>query len=309
MNNEEIYYKLRLIREAEEAIIREYPTNDLKTPCHLAIGAESIPVAISAALDKRNTKFKVFGTYRNHHWYLACGGSIENFFLELYGKKNPIADGKAGSMHLNCPDEGLILTSAVVASQIGPAVGHAFAMKYKGDETLTICSLGDGATEEGVFYECLNLAVLHQLKILFVVEDNLLAIHQHKKDRQMFRLGKLVRAYNEIKPIEYYHGKAYSFTDAIRAVSQVERFPAVLHLFYHRFYEHVGINSDYQAGYRERPSNLKELDPLHRFERKITKTARCEIDERIKNEIESAIQKAKAAPLAPKEALLEHVFA
>lgn len=298
---EEAYYLMSLIRETEKSLIREYPTNDLKTPCHLAIGAEAIAVAVCMQFPKA----KIFGTYRNHHWYLATGGSLENFFLELYGKKNPIADGKAGSMHLACPDEGLVLTSAVVASQIGPAIGHAFAMKYKGDKTLTICSLGDGATEEGVFYECLNLARLYDLKILFVIEDNGLAIHQHKQTRQAYRLPKVAEAYS----IPYVEGKAYTFTDAYHTLSEVLSFPSIVRLHYHRFMEHVGPGEDYSAGYRERPGNLEELDPVDRWGRKLEKDEKIEIDNRIHNAIENAIIKARQAPLAPKEALLEHVWA
>lgn len=306
MNKEEIYYKLRLIREAENAIIREYPSNDIKTPCHLAIGAEAIAVAVCQSFPGA----KIFASYRNHHWYLAAGGSLENFFLELYGKKNDIADGKAGSMHLACPEQGLMLTSAVVASQIGPAVGHAFAMKYQGKDTLTICAMGDGATEEGVFYECLNLAKLHNLKILFVVEDNLLAIHQRKKDRQAFRLAAITAAYG----IPYQKGKAYSYSDAATAVTTADvsvsaGYPGILHLFYHRFMEHVGITEDYVAGYREKPGNLEELDSVERYARKLEGKTSAFIENRVRDEINAAVEKAKAAPLVSVESLLDHVFA
>lgn len=300
---EKAYYKMRLIREAENAIVREYPSNDIKTPSHLAIGAEAIAVAVT----ERFPGAKIFGTYRNHHWYLACGGSLEDFFLELYGKKNAIADGKAGSMHLNCPDQGLVMTSAVVSSQIGPAVGHAFAMKYKGDDTLTICAMGDGATEEGVFYESLNLAKLHKLKILFVVEDNLLAIHQHKKDRQAFRLATIAKAYG----MNYQFGKAYSYSDASRTTNLIfeNALPAILHLAYERFKEHVGPGEDYDVGYRKRYEYLDELDPLPRYGRKIPKDQRERIDRYVDSCIYDAVAKAKAAPFAPVESLLEHVFA
>lgn len=290
------YYKLNLIREVENAIIRNYPTNDIKTPCHLAIGAESIAVGVCESFPES----RIYATYRNHHWYVACGGSIKNFFLELYGKQNPIADGKAGSMHLSCPDEGLVLTSAVVASQIGPAVGHAFAMKYKNEPTFTICALGDGALEEGVFFECLNLAKLYNLKILFVIEDNNLAIHQKRENRQAFKIRKIAEAYS----IQYVDGFAYDLENVLRKCTEITKSPAILHLRYHRFKEHVGINEDYKAGYREEPKEPHQVDPVKRFS-----SPKKEIDARIQAEINEAIKIAKEAPLAPKESLLEHVFA
>jgi TPP-dependent pyruvate/acetoin dehydrogenase alpha subunit len=292
---------MRLIRECEEAIQREYPKNDIKTPCHLAIGAEAIAVGVTHVF----ADSKVFGTYRNHHWYLAKGGDLDAFWQELYGRKNPIADGKAGSMHLNCPKEGLILTSAVVASQIAPAVGYAFAMKQMCKDTLTIVSLGDGATEEGVFHECLNLASLWQLKILFVVEDNDLAIHQLRENRQSFSLPRLVAAYN----MPFDSRVAYTIEDVIDTLDTTVEFPSVVRFKYHRFLEHVGINEDYNAGYRPEPTAEKrqELDPLHNFV--IDDRTRKEIDEQVRKRVESSIEKARTTPFAPKESLLEHVWA
>lgn len=281
---------MRLIREAEEAICREYPTNDLKTPCHLAIGAEAIAVGVCETFPG----CQIFASYRNHHWYLASGGDLENFFLELYGKKNPIADGKAGSMHLSSPETGLMLTSAVVATQIGPALGNAFAMKYRGNRTLTVAALGDGAMEEGVFSEALNLASLYRLPVLFVVEDNGLAIHSHKHTRQAFELRSLAAAYE----IPYFSGLGLGLKSVMDTLREITSFPAIAHFHYHRFKEHVGPSEDYDAGYREKPECLDLYDPLHGIEP----------DSEIKSLVTQAIEKARKAPLAPKQALLEHIF-
>ncbi len=306
MTAENLYYKMLLIREAEKAIIDEYPTDEIKTPCHLAIGAEAIAVALCHSFPEA----KIFTSYRNHHWYLACGGSLNDFFLELYGKQNDIADGKAGSMHLNAPKEGLMLTSAVVATQIAPALGFAFAESYKKAKTLTIVALGDGATEEGAFHECLNLASLYQLPILFVVEDNDLAIHQTKDTRQAFRLADLVQAYS----IDYYSTQGSSLDKLLSWGKEIKKFPAVLHVDYHRFLEHVGINQDYNAGYRAKPLIEDKLDPikllpLQECIRTLTRENREQISERVHSEIKRALILAKNAPLAPIESLVEHVFA
>lgn len=295
-----IYKKLSLIRQAEQAIIREYPSNDIKTPCHLAIGAEGIAVAVT----ERFPKAKIFASYRNHHWYLACGGNLDDFFLELYGKQNKIADGKAGSMHLSAIDKGLMLTSAVVASQIGPAVGHAFAMKYKNEPTLTICVLGDGATEEGVFYENLNIAKLFKLKILFVLEDNNLAIHQPKDVRQAFKIRAICDSYD----IPYFQGM-FEHGNVTRVLDKISSFPTLCHFKYHRFLEHVGPNEDYSAGYRPKPQKPNSLDPVYLFGKSILPAKKCEIEIKVHEQIEAAIEKAKAAPVAPLNSLLEHVFA
>lgn len=307
---ESLYYQMHLIREAENAIIREYPLNQIKTPCHLAIGAEAIAVAICDTFSEAH----VFGTYRNHHWYLARGGSLQNFFKELYGKENDIADGKAGSMHLNCPREGLILTSAVVATQLGPAIGYAFAQSYKKTKRLTICSLGDGATEEGAFFEAMNIASLYQLPILFVLEDNDLAIHQLKENRQAYHMYDLMRSAFRMEYIRTEGTTLDNVISVAKAVKTNNRYPAMLHLTYHRFMEHVGTGEDYSAGYREKPKNIDRLDPLKTLDtqycvKQLSLLERKKIRDKVSQEIEDAILTAKSAPFPTKEKLYEHVFA
>lgn len=299
--NEKLYLKLKLIREAEKAIIREYPNNEIKTPSHLAIGAEAIAVGVTEVFPGA----AIFASYRNHHWYLASGGNLNNFFLELYGRENPIADGKAGSMHLNSPETGLIMTSAVVATQFGPAIGHAFAQLYKGIKRTTLCVSGDGALEEGAFCESLNIASLYQLPILFVVEDNELAIHQHKKSRQAFDIEKLAEAYG----IDYCRQYAYCVHNVIDAAQAITKFPAILHLDYHRFYEHVGTQEDYNAGYREKPEQLDMYDPLYFAGKEISEIEKKVTDSAINVEIKLALATAQNGKVPAKEKLLEHVFA
>lgn len=300
MDKEELYYRIRLIRKTEEAIIKEYPSNEIKTPCHLAIGAEAIAVCVTSVFPES----AIFASYRNHHWYLASKGDLTNFFLELYGRVNPIADGKAGSMHLNSPQTGLMLTSAVVATQFGPAIGYAFAQRYMERKKLTICVSGDGATEEGAFYESLNLAALYDLDILFVIEDNGLAIHQDKRTRQAFDLEKIASAYG----IPYYETYADFPSDVIRLCKKIRIGPAILRCYYHRFYEHVGVNQDYDAGYRNDPRDTNLMDPLFNQSKKLSVSLKKSIDLKVDYEISLALQKAKLGKIPQKEKLLEHVF-
>jgi TPP-dependent pyruvate/acetoin dehydrogenase alpha subunit len=305
LNPQKLYQTMHLIREAEKAIIREYPNNEIKTPCHLAIGAEAIATGVCHTFPDS----KIFGSYRNHHWYLACGGNLNHFFAELYGKENPIADGKAGSMHLSCPQAGLMLTSAVVATQLGPAIGHAFAQSYKRSGTKTIVFLGDGATEEGAFHEAMNLAALYQLPILFVVEDNDLAIHQQKENRQAFKLWDLVKAYE----IDYFRAAADSLDRVLSVASRVTKFPTVLHFTYFRFLEHVGVNEDFDAGYREKPRNFDVMDPLKSLSlqeclKSLSEEERREIEKNVQFNILTAIDAAKSAKSPAPEKVVEHIF-
>lgn len=304
----DIYYKMHLIRECEERIRREYSSDDIKTPVHLGIGAEAISVGVVSMMPA-GTKY--FGTYRNHALYLAVGGSLDEFWGELYGKETGCAKGKAGSMHLAAPENGLLITSAVVGTTIPLAIGAALSKRYSGDSSGGVVAFfGDGATEEGVFHESLNFAALHRLPITFVCEDNGLAIHNHRSTRQAYALKDLVRSYGIV--YRACHGHQI---DNIRHLLQpmLQDGPAFLHCTYHRFFEHVGPNCDFAAGYRERPVNEAALDPMEYL-----KTARCVaelddnarllIEERVFAEIDQAVARAKQAAFAGPEELMRDVY-
>ena len=156
------------IRMVEEKIIELYPSDQIQSPVHLSIGQEAVAVGVCAHLNKNDW---VFINYRGHAFYLAKGGPLPEFFAELMGKRTGLSKGKAGSMHLAAPEQGVIGASAVVASTISHAVGAALASKIKGDkERVFVANFGDGAMEEGVFYESLNFAALHQVPIYFFVK-------------------------------------------------------------------------------------------------------------------------------------------
>jgi len=149
----ELYKKMCLIRKAEEAIIKNYPSDEMKTPMHMSMGEEAIVVGVCQSL---GPKSQTFGTYRSHALYLATSQDTDGFFAEMYGKKTGVVKGKGGSMHLSYPEKGLMATSAVVASTIPAAVGSAYANKYLKNGKIVGIFFGDGAVDEGVFWESLN---------------------------------------------------------------------------------------------------------------------------------------------------------
>ena len=188
----------KLIRECvrimliEQKIIDLYPSDLIQSPVHLSIGQEAVSVGLCAALLPQD---KVFINYRGHAMYLARGGDLKQCFGELMGRETGICKGKGGSMHLADPANGIMGASAVVASTISHAVGAALANKIRGENSVFIANFGDGATEQGVLHECLNLAALFEVPVLFLCEDNGLAVHARKNERQKYNLEKLVLAY------------------------------------------------------------------------------------------------------------------
>ena len=137
----------------------------------------------------------VFGSYRSHAFYLAKGGDLRQMFAELYGKATGCCGGKAGSMHLAAPEVGFMGASAIVASTIPHAVGAALAAKRRRTGQVIVTVFGDGATEEGVYHESLNFAALHRLPVLFLCENNGLAVHSKITARQSYDILDHADAY------------------------------------------------------------------------------------------------------------------
>ena len=311
-----LYRKLLLVRRAEEKIREEYRTNDMKTPVHLGIGGEAIAVGVCHVVPPGT---KAFGTYRNHALYLALAGDTDGFFGELYGKATGVSKGKAGSMHLAASAQGLMATSAVVGTTIPLAVGAALAHQYRGESRLSVSFFGDGAVEEGVFWESLNFACLKRLRILFVCEDNGLAIHTPASERQGFRsIPDALQGFR----CHVISGEGSDLRGVITATRTVlERMeedprPGFLHLTYFRFLEHVGPLEDFHAGYRQKPSpeELARLDPVWRFEQELLEhgMAKQELEAvrtAVDGQITRSVRTAQQAPFASPSELFTDVWA
>lgn len=311
----ELYRALLLARRAEEAIRDAYGSDEMKTPVHLGIGQEAIPVGVCHALPPGT---KTFGTYRNHALFLTVTRDTDRFFGELFGKATGPGKGKAGSMHLAAPEQGLVATSAVVGTTIPLAVGAALANAYRGSQDFVVAFFGDGAVEEGVFWESLNFACLRRLRIVFVCEDNGLAIHTPTSQRQGFRsIPEALQGF----ACHVLSGDGSDLAGVIASTRQLlERMagdpkPGVLHFTYFRFLEHVGPREDFDAGYRVKPepAELARLDPVARFEATLRAQgcAQSELDA-VRVGVDATISRSlaagQAAPFAPAAELFEDVL-
>ena len=247
-----IYRKLYLIREAEITISKIYRTDKIKSPVHLSIGQESIAVGICENLKKKDL---VSNSYRSHATYLAKGGTLKSFFSELYGKVTGCAGGRGGSMHLVDIKNGIIGTSAVVGTTIPIAAGYALKEKITNSNNIIVCFFGDGATEEGCFYETLNFASLKSLPILFVCENNGLAIHTPLKKR--WSKNNLIEKAKSFgikskKIISDDVIKIYNETKIITNNIRKKKKPFLIEIDCLREFEHVGPNIDIENKYRDK---------------------------------------------------------
>jgi acetoin:2,6-dichlorophenolindophenol oxidoreductase subunit alpha len=264
----ELYIDMLKIRFAEQKIQQHYSEDIFKTPVHLSIGAEAMSCGVLPHFPRR----RVYGTYRNHHWFIPVTQNLTGFFLEMLGRQDAPAQGRAGSMHLSDPVNGLILTSAIVSSTLPIALGDCWAEQQKTNPAQTIVFFGDGALEEGVFWETLNFSALKKIPLLFVCEDNELAIHSFKKNRQAFDIKKSVESYG----VPYFRGNGSDAEDVFQLTAQglsdLKKGPVFLHLDYLRLFEHVGMAPDFSAGYREKPEGADtHFDPLWNMKHKLQK--------------------------------------
>ncbi|MEW6172088.1 MAG: thiamine pyrophosphate-dependent dehydrogenase E1 component subunit alpha [Bacillota bacterium] len=263
----ELFEKLVAIRLAEEAIVKEYPSQEIRTPVHLYIGQEAVAAGVSICLNDNDF---VVSNHRSHGHCLSKGMDLAAFFKELYGKQGGVSGGWGGSMHLCDMNRGIVGTSAIVAGGIPIAAGTALKQKMDRNRGVTVVYFGDGAVDEGVFWETLNFAALRKLPMLFVMEDNGFACQTAWGDRH---------AYDDIKPIICGFKIPVYEVDGNDPVMVMEvsdtvlkgirngQGPAFIICKTFRWMAHVGPNDDTSTGYRspEEVDYWKKRCPVERM--------------------------------------------
>lgn len=248
-----IYSTMLEIRLFEERLVALYPVQDMKTPIHLCIGQEAIAAGVCHHLKKEDL---IFTTHRCHGHVIAKGMPFGPMMAELYGRSAGCSSGKGGSMHLVDPERGILATSAIVGGGIALAVGASLSLKLRRERTAIVVSFfGDGATDEGVFYESLNFAALKKLPILFICENNFYATNSPLLARQP--LDNIFR-----RPgIFGIKGFRADGNDAAQVASLAGRLvqkvrqgggPVLLECRTYRWKGHVGPDCDVEKGCRPR---------------------------------------------------------
>lgn len=308
---ERLYHSLRRIRRIEEEVARVYPTDKIKSPVHLSIGQEAASVGVIDVLGPDDV---VSGSYRGHAVYLAKGGSAGGMIAEMYGKSGGCAGGKGGSMHLVSAEHNVLGASAVVGTHIPQAAGYALALKRRKTRNVVAVFFGDGASEEGCFYETLNFAALHKLPLLFVCENNGYAIHEPQTKRwATTRLCERVATYDipahQVPDMDVL--RIRELTADLVAGMREGSGPAFLEIKTYRWREHVGPAEDYNQGYRSR----QEMEPweandqVTRLAAMVSPSARAAIDAAVEKEIVEAFEFAENSPIPQSKELFTHVYA
>lgn len=313
--NLELYRRMHLIRFSEETIKAHYLDDEMKTPMHMSMGGEAIAAGTCQVLTAED---QILGTYRSHAIYLAKTQETDQFFAEMYGKNTGLAQGKGGSMHLFAPHAGFMGTSAIVASNIPVAIGLAYANKLKQTQKTVAVYFGDGAIDEGAFWESLNAACLMKLKILFICEDNELAVHIPAQQRHGYQsISQIVTQFdcNVFSSQSTDVEDIYQLTKDAYALMEKNKKPCFLHLHYYRYLEHVGVFEDFKAGYRSREEfqTWYKLDPLQIQRNKLLKlfseSEVRQLEKQTEARVMASLKRAQDAPFPESHVAYEGVYA
>jgi len=301
--------QMKRIRMVELAIAERYREWKMRCPTHLCVGQEAVAAGVGQVL--RKDDFAV-SAHRAHGHYLAKGGDLKGMLAEIYGKVTGCCRGKGGSMHLVDQSVGFKGSTAIVGGTIPIGVGLGLSIDLKGGDQVSCIFLGEGAVEEGVFYESVNFAVIAKLPVLFVCENNLYSVYTPLKPRQP-EGRQIYRMVNEMG-CESHQGNGNHALEVWEKVnSAVARIrsgggPQFLEFSTYRWLEHCGPNYDNGLGYRTEQEfkSWKEKDPIVScqstlFAQGVIDSYQIEeIESDIEEEIQQAFTFAEASPF-PKE--------
>lgn len=311
------YSQMLRIRLVEERLVKEYLKKNIRSFVHFCVGQEAVAVGVCMNLSKNDY---VFGNHRSHGHYLAKGGDLKKMIAELYGKATGCSAGRGGSMHLVDRSVGFMGSISILSSVVPIAVGAAFSIKRQGKGNICVVFLGDGASDEGVFYESVNLAGLFKAPILFVVENNLYAVMSDVDARhpESFDLSKIISGLGG----SYSKSDGNSFTDVYRATkAAIEEMvktgkPSAIECVTFRHMAHSGPIFDDKLGYRAQDNWDIRVSkcPIRNLKEEIIRgriadlEVLSELERNISREIDDAIRFGEESPFPKKEELMEGVY-
>ena len=283
---------------------------------HVYIGMEALAVGWINAI--RNGHDNVITAYRDHAHALLLGTDPVAVMAEVMGRKAGTAGGKGGSMHIYDPKNGFFGGWGIVGGHVPIGAGLAFASKYRGDDKVTLNFLGDGAVNQGVVAETLNMAGLYDLPCIFIIENNEFAmgtrLEYHAADPELWKRAIPF----DIKLSALMAWTWFKCTsDAKRIVDWVRQNgkPYVVEIMTYRFSGHGAADNDRQL-YRtkeEEEENLKR-DPIKRLsnlliERNFTNEEKLEaIDAEVRDRVEKIYEQADASPFPEPGEVYDNIY-
>lgn len=297
----QMYEMMFLIRSVDERIKREYSSRNIRMAVHLSIGQEAAAAGVLMAARRSDC---CVSTHRCHAHYLAKGGNLSEMINEFYSLETGCSRGYGGSMHLFDKKVNLWGSGAIVGGGVPISVGIGLALKQTGTDNVCIGFTGDGGTDEGVFYESLNLAALLRVPLLFVVENNGYATLTPQIKRQAVpNVVSRARSFG-VDGISVDGNDVIEVWRATQGILDVMRKtyrPFLLEATTYRLCAHVGPGSDFDAGGRPEAELLEwePRDPIGLLRKRIEREMPAlflkigEIEQQIWDKVDAAFEESK----------------
>jgi pyruvate dehydrogenase E1 component alpha subunit len=307
------------IRKFEDATRKGYAEKKMGGFLHLYIGQEAVAVACCSLMGDND---HIITAYRDHGHALAVGMSMDECMAELYGRATGCSKGKGGSMHFFAPDKNYWGGHGVVAGQTPLGLGLAFALKYRGITGCCMTFLGDGAVNQGVYHESLNLAGLLDLPVIYIIENNGYSMGTSQKRSSAYNtcLAERASGYGIIWDIVRNGADIYEVREITqRAIERAHREsrPTVIEIATYRYHGHSVADAKQKGGYRtgeEIEHYMKNFDPILNFRARLTaegvvndeEVAVMELD--AKKEAAASIKFAEESPFPTMDDIFSDVY-
>lgn len=303
-----------LSRLFEERLLDLFLEGLIPGTLHLYAGEEAIAVGVCSVLRKDDF---IVSTHRPHGHYIAKGGKIDRLMAELFGKETGCCQGRGGSMHVGDFSIGMPPAIAIVAANVPIGAGIGLSFKLRKTHQVVACFFGDGAVNQGMWHEGVNIAAVQKLPVIFVCENNFYAASTHiSKTFPLEKIADRAKGYG-IPGVTVDGNDVLAVSEAAREAVQKARGgygPTLIECLTYRYGGHS--RSD-PGTYRpkEEVEEWSERDPIPRFKAKLiemgslTERKAAEIEEQVLEQIEDAVKFAKESRLPQPETALEHVYA
>lgn len=311
----DLYEQMVRIRRFEERSLRAYQQGKIGGFLHLYIGQEAVAVGSVSTLGDDD---HIITAYRDHGHAIAVGMNMDECMAELYGKKTGCSKGKGGSMHFFAPDKNFWGGHGIVGGQTPLGLGIAYALKHFKKKGSCLCFMGDGATNQGPFYESLNLAALWELPVIYIIENNGYSMGtaegRHSAGEPLARRGD---AFDIDWKVAHGHD-LYEVRQVVQeAVERAHEFnkPTVLEIITYRYRGHSVADPDQTYRSKEEIEEYKKnKDPLSLFKNKLleegvlTDEKALELDQSAKDEANASAEFASASPFPEPDELMDDIY-
>jgi len=313
-NREELLRKMLLSRAFDEKVNDLYAEGKVHGTAHFYVGQESVAVGAISALKEGDV---ITSTHRGHGHAIAFGLDVDRMAAELLGQATGYCHGKGGSMHIADVGAGMLGANGIVGGSMGIACGAAWAFKRRGQDHVALCFFGEGAANEGIFHEALNLAAIWKLPVVFLCENNQYGMSMSvTKATAVENISDRAVAYGmpgktvDGMELDEVHGAA---SEAIERARSGEG-PSLLEAVTYRYLGHSKSDANLYRT-REEISSWRKQDPIQRFAVKLEEEGLLkedewrELEKEIEERIEEAFEKAQREPDPEPESALEDVYA